>query len=383
MPDNQGNRIDWNTLRDRIDLTAVATQLLGEAARSRNGRKWWCCPFHQEDSASFFVKKNARWWGCYGCGERGDAASLVMRLQGKSFPEALAELAGGPSPSEKSSGSHQERRPTADPPRSTGIPEPEALALVADAERRLWTSDGEDALAYLHARGLNDDTIRTARLGVVPPLDLPGRPRGIVVPWFEGDRPTLLKLRQPDGWKPKYREVFRNRPTIYPDPAAIRPGRPLVATEGEFDALLLGLGLGDMASVVTLGSASARPDPPILGRILAAAPWFIATDGDEAGDRSAEGWLARSGRCRRVRPPGSFKDWTEAHLGGVGLRRWWADRLSGVEHPTLYTWDELSGWRWGDAVGDSEPGLVVDRPDRARMMTALRAGASADIPGAV
>ena len=31
-------------------------------------------------------------------------------------------------------------------------------------------------------------------------------------------------------------------------------------TEGEFDALLLGQALGDLAAVVTLGSASAKPE---------------------------------------------------------------------------------------------------------------------------
>ena len=37
------------------------------------------------------------WWKCYGCGEHGDAATLVMRLRGVAFPEAvrwLAEQAG-------------------------------------------------------------------------------------------------------------------------------------------------------------------------------------------------------------------------------------------------------------------------------------------------
>jgi hypothetical protein len=32
--------------------------------------------------------------------------------------------------------------------------------------------------------------------------------------------------------------------------------------------------------VVTLGSASARPGPPVLRHLLPAHPWYVATDHD-------------------------------------------------------------------------------------------------------
>jgi hypothetical protein len=87
--------------------------------------------------------------------------------------------------------------------------------------------------------------------------------------------------------------------------------------------LLLGQELADLAAVVTLGSASARPDTGILAALLIASPWFVATDGDSAGDRAADGWPARA---RRVRPPA--KDWTDAYMAGVDLRRWWHERIT-------------------------------------------------------
>src|SRR5262249_54844682 len=150
----------------------------------------------------------------------------------------------------------------------------------------------------------------------------------------------------------------------------------------EFEALLLGQELLGLASVITLGAAGDRPTPSVLAAMLGASPWLVAGDADPAGDQSAEGWLARSGRCQRGRPPGlrphlddevrtPKTDWTDLYRHGVNLRRWWSDWLGGVESPPLFTPAELSGLRWGPAVGDSEPGLVVDRPDRARMMAAL------------
>jgi hypothetical protein len=109
---------------------------------------------------------------------------------------------------------------------------------------------------------------------------------------------------------------------LYPGRHVIRPGCPLIVTEGELDALLLAQELGDLAAIVTLGSASARPTTDVLAALLPAPAWYAATDADEAGDRAAERWPARA---RRARPPA--KDWTDAHRAGIDLRRWWQERL--------------------------------------------------------
>ncbi len=182
---------------------------------------------------------------------------------------------------------------------------------MTEAAGRLWKPEGTEALAYLQGRGLTDETIRAARLGVVGSVSIPTREgdrcyqaRGVVIPWFDGDRLALVKIRQPEGRKPKYAEAFRDRPRVYPDPSVIEPGRPLVIVEGEFDALLLGQELRDLAAVVTLGSASSRPDVATRAEMLAACPWYVATDADEAGDKAASGWPAwrvESGRRERSR----------------------------------------------------------------------------------
>src|SRR4051812_18586303 len=96
--------IDWKAERDRIDLAALATNRLGPAI-ARGGRLWWCCPFHEDRSPSFCIKKGKPWWRCFGCDAHGDAATLVMKLDQKSFPEAIASLVGEKAPSRRSSGS--------------------------------------------------------------------------------------------------------------------------------------------------------------------------------------------------------------------------------------------------------------------------------------
>ncbi len=79
------NRIDWKAERERIDLAAVATGLLGPAPGrigERGRRLWWPCPFHDDRNPSFCIDPGKTSWRCFGCGEQGDAASLVMRLGG-------------------------------------------------------------------------------------------------------------------------------------------------------------------------------------------------------------------------------------------------------------------------------------------------------------
>ena len=365
-----GDRIDWNAIRDRIDLARVATALLGPAPgwRGEGGRRlWWKCPLHEDRNPSFCVEGGRRWWKCFGCGEEGDAPALVMKLNGVAFPEAVravAELSGivtasvgSPRPRPPASPTASKPDPTASPPpeRSSGLPLTDALALVTEAAGRLWTPEGGKALAYLRGRGLGDETMRAARLGVVESVSIPTREgdrcyqaRGVVIPWLDGDRLALVKIRQPEGREPKYAEAFRDRPRVYPDPAVIEPGRALVVVEGEFDALLLGQELRDLAAVVTLGSASSRPDLAARSEMLAAAPWYIATDADEAGDRAADGWPAEA---IRVRPPHGVKDWTELwQAGRNSIRYLWGRYL-----PMSKPWEELAARRWGPALNDSSP----------------------------
>jgi DNA primase len=348
----RGERIDWKDIKDRVDLARVATAQLGTPAKRQGRRLLWSCPFHDDRHPSFEVDTQRKTWKWWPCNLGGDAPALVMRLEGVAFPEAVrvvAELSGiaipsgmttrpGPTPGPSASGPASESpRLTNKPPEQlSGLPLDEASSLVTGAADRLWKPEGRSALNYLRGRCLSDETIRAARLGVVDSVWIPTRDgnrcyqaRGVVIPWFDGDRLVLAKIRQPDGTKPKYAEAFRDRPAFYPGPAAIRQGHPLITPEGEFDCLLLAQELHDLAAVVTLGgTGSSKPDPTALRMMLRAAPWFLALDADPSGDKAAAGWPARA---IRVRPPDPFKDWTEAAQHGINLRRWWLGRLEGLD----------------------------------------------------
>ena len=238
----RGCPIDWSEVKNRIDLGLIATALLGPSPgrRGARGRLWWRCPFHDDKNPSLNVDPHKGCWKCYGCAKHGDAADLVMEYQGVPFLEAVRWLADqsnvivGPRPGQSRAPKPSTRelsRPERKPP--SGLPLADALALVKDSERRLWTREGATALQYLRSRGLEDHTIRAARLGWTSRTEgVAWQPPGVVIPWFDRDRLALVKVRPPDKWRerfpekkrpPKYIQGFQDRPSIFPGPSAARP----------------------------------------------------------------------------------------------------------------------------------------------------------------
>jgi DNA primase len=339
MAEMQG-RIDWHAIRDRVDLAAIAINLLGPADHRKGKRLLWCCPFHEDQHPSFQVDLQRQRWRCWTCAVGGDAADLVMRINGWNFAAAAEFLAGllGGVPSSREEKSRKpnpprERKVSDFPTPPSGLPADEADLLAQGAQERLWGASGQDALAYLQARGLDAETIRKASLGWVHNVQVPTRDGdrcfrygGITIPWRDGDRLTRIKIRRwPETQRPpKYAEAFSDRPLIYPDLTAIRPGHPLIIAEGEFDALLLAQQLPE-ASVITLGSASMQIESAVLSRMLSAPRWYAALDADSAGDVAASKLPARA---VRVRPPAPDKDWTDTHAKGPNrIRYWWGRHL--------------------------------------------------------
>ncbi len=381
------DQLDWPAMKSRIDLTRVVTGLLGHARKTGgSGRQWWLCPFHSDRNPSFCVTPGRSEWRCFGCGARGDAAALLMKIQNVTFPQAVRRLAsewgiGHPRvasgewrPSGKcdpgappSAGIRQARPVTrlASPVTPQGLDRADAMALVTRGQERLWSPEGLPFRRALHLRGLTGETIRAARLGWTPGVTIPSRSEircfrasGLIVPWFDGDRLAMVKIRQPANRKPKYIEAFRDGPRVYPSLEMVRPGAPLILVEGELDALLLGQELGERAAVVTLGSASSRPDPDVRWTFLAALPIFAAHDADPAGDRAATSW---DPQAVRARPPEPDKDWTDVHRRGrERIRGYWNDRLT----PTTEIPDEHDRQERA-AILEFDAGLTREAAERA------------------
>jgi DNA primase len=78
-------------VKERTDIVS----LIGETVRLvRRGRSFTgLCPFHKEKSPSFHVNPERGFFHCFGCKESGGAVDFVMKIEGRTFPEAVRLLA--------------------------------------------------------------------------------------------------------------------------------------------------------------------------------------------------------------------------------------------------------------------------------------------------
>jgi DNA primase len=143
-------------IRARVSLVDVVRQAV---PLKRKGRSWWgCCPFHNEKSPSFHVKEDEGFYHCFGCGAHGDVITFAQETRGGTFPETveyLAGLAGVRLQTHDVDPAQQKRRD-------------DGHAALEKATTYFERHLGGEALAYLHKRGLSDDTIKTFRLGWAP-----------------------------------------------------------------------------------------------------------------------------------------------------------------------------------------------------------------------
>lgn len=78
-------------VKERVDLVQVVGKYttLKKAGREFKG----LCPFHNEKTPSFYVVPAKGFYKCFGCGESGDAFTIVMKLEAVEFAEAAKRLA--------------------------------------------------------------------------------------------------------------------------------------------------------------------------------------------------------------------------------------------------------------------------------------------------
>jgi len=79
------------TLLARVDIVEVIDRYLPLKKAGSNYAA--CCPFHSEKTPSFTVSPSKQFYHCFGCGAHGTAVGFLMEFSGKSFPDAVEELA--------------------------------------------------------------------------------------------------------------------------------------------------------------------------------------------------------------------------------------------------------------------------------------------------
>jgi len=150
---------DVEKIKERVDIVDLISSYLKLQKAGVNYKAR--CPFHSEKTPSFSVSPERQIWHCFGCGKGGDHFTFVEEIEGADFPEALKILA-------KKAGVELQ-----DFDRSFQNEKTKLLEICELAtkffEKQLWHSNvGQKAHAYLKERGVQDDFIKSFRLGFAP-----------------------------------------------------------------------------------------------------------------------------------------------------------------------------------------------------------------------
>lgn len=149
-------------VRDRTDIVELVGRYL--KLKKVGSRYVGLCPFHAEKTPSFSVNPQKGFFHCFGCKASGDVYTFLMRMEGKTFPEALEELAAR-------AGVELPARRRGDPQRREQRQRRLDLLERAAAfyAEQLWTSPAADgARRVLAERGVSRELAERFRLGYAP-----------------------------------------------------------------------------------------------------------------------------------------------------------------------------------------------------------------------
>jgi DNA primase len=145
------------SLLARVDIVEVIDRLV--PLKKAGANYVACCPFHKEKTPSFSVSPSKQFYHCFGCGAHGTAIGFLMEHSGKTFPEAVEDLA-------RDAGltvphTHTEREKPAPP---------DHYAMMQTVERfyRTQLRDTPSAIAYLKQRGLTGEIAARYGIGYAP-----------------------------------------------------------------------------------------------------------------------------------------------------------------------------------------------------------------------
>ena len=305
------------TLLARVDIVSVID---GYVPLKKAGANYAaCCPFHTEKSPSFTVSPTKQFYHCFGCGAHGTAIGFLMEYAGKTFPDAVEDLA-------RDAGLEVPQVRTGDAPaRAAEATDLSGVLLEAARFYRSALKDSPRAIDYLKGRGLTGEVAVRFGIGYAAddwqPLakafadyqDKALETAGLVIAGDNGKRYDRFRDRVMfpihdgsgrvigfggrilDQGEPKYlnspetplfskgRELyglFQARP-------AIRTAGKVIVVEGYMDVVALAQH-GVEYAVATLGTATTPIHAQKLLRMTDTVVFCF--DGDEAGRRAA--WRA-------------------------------------------------------------------------------------------
>jgi DNA primase len=153
------------TVKQQVDIVKIIgdyVKLRKTGAQNYSG----LCPFHKEKTGSFSVNATHGYFYCFGCHEKGDVFTFVMKMDVVSFPEAVravAQKAGIPLPKREFSSPEEAAEAGI---RRQLIDLHEAATQYFEAQ--LKSPGAARAREYMTGRGITPETVQKFRLGFAP-----------------------------------------------------------------------------------------------------------------------------------------------------------------------------------------------------------------------
>jgi len=191
------------------------------------------CPFHKEKTGSFSVNATHGYFYCFGCHEKGDVFTFVMKLENVSFPEAIRTVAAkcGIALPKREFNSPEEAREAGLRRQLVDIHE----AATQYFEAQLKSPEAARAREYLTGRGVTAETIARFRIGYAP--DDFNDMRDRLKPHFNEEVMRASGLfsskEQTDGTQGQLYARFRKRITF---PIANEQGKTIAFTARALDS---------------------------------------------------------------------------------------------------------------------------------------------------
>jgi DNA primase len=351
-------------VRERTNIVEIVKRHV-ELKRAGTGSWKGLCPFHSEKTPSFTVHEPRQFFHCFGCGEKGDVISFLVRVEQRPFMDVLTDLAG-------LAGVDLDVRPlTPAERRARQEAESErdrmfrALDLAATFfEQQYLAPAGAAARAYVEGRGIGQAVRERFRVGYAPArwdglssfLDAQKIPpsvleqlglvgvndRGrydffrdrVMLPVIDRQKRVIGfggRLLDPEAKDRKYvnspeSPLFHKKESLYGLHAAldaIRRSGSAIVVEGNFDVLALHEA-GIEEAVAPMGTALTVEQIAELGR-LASKTVTVVFDGDAAGRRAGQKAIPLfvdadvDGRIARLPAGVDPDDFVRGKFGNVAL----------------------------------------------------------------
>lgn len=321
------------------------------------------CPWCNGDDRFSIIPSNDH-FVCRMCKCAGDSIEFVKKYHKKTYFEACTYLNIQPHINFKSldvSNNKDSENQIIWKPRETINPPEEwqkkATAILFESYKYLMSSAGKPQRDYLNSRGINNQTIKIARLGynknsitfskeswgMKPDKDSSSKiwiPQGIIIPNFKNNKVTRLRIRQ-DKPLSKNRYIIvsgSNTEYLNCDKFLHNTGqisqitnqkhknsqknhkKPVFITEAELDGWLAYQELNYKFSIFAIGNSSARPDVE-TDKILKIKTGLLNLDNDDAGKEETVWW---GEHYLNLKPffTDHGKDLGESFEAGVDIKKW-------------------------------------------------------------